>query len=131
MTSRELDVLVAEHVMGLNPIRNDGSWVFTSRREWVPDGDYYFEGVDSEGYHVTDEVPAYSTDIADAWLVFMRFADTYKVLSHVQLMSLGWTLGQPLVWRCTIGATNTATADTAPMAICLAALKCVDVEVPE
>lgn len=115
---RELDRLVAEKVMG---------WSSMFWREAGTDGTYtwpggwYGAGPNHEAYLSK----SYSTDIEAAWEVFMHFPDTHKGIYHTQRKSLGWTLGQPMIWKCTIGATNTVEADTAPLAICRAALKAV------
>jgi hypothetical protein len=107
---RELDALVAEKVMGIE----------VDRAPW---GELY---VGKEGY---DVVPAYSTDIAAAWEVVekvtreteKRFtlwqAPTYYVarFKHYDYWHEGCDSRQALQ----------AKADTAPHAICLAALKAV------
>jgi hypothetical protein len=103
---RELDALVAERVMGMtvgtpiNVVEDAGEW-------------YDIDGV---------PVPHFSTDIAAAMKVFLHFENVYTILAHVPRLSLGWTLGQPLEWHCTIYAMNTQKADTLPLAVCRAAL---------
>lgn len=66
MSNRDTDALVAEKVMGLRPIKNDDSMIFTIHRDWVDIGDYYYE---LPGSSAVDEVPHYSTDIRAAWEV--------------------------------------------------------------
>ena len=110
---RELDALVAEKVMGWT-IRN-GDWV---------DGEGYaqWEAFDSDYSDSPRFAP--STDIAAAWAIFE------KTLGHVERR------GHPIPgeeWLATIwyeGKAGQAFADTAPLAICLAALKVVGAEVP-
>jgi hypothetical protein len=111
----ELDALVAEKVMGWR-------YAVTDERQRVARKEYHWF-LDETGFGHLGFKP--STDIASAWLVFMHFPETYKGLTHTQRNSLGWTLGQPLEWHCWIGATNNVVADTAPIAICRAALKAV------
>ncbi len=66
--------------------------------------------------------PAYSTDIAAAWQV----VDKLHALSfYLEVGSAGW-----MARFANISATE-ASAATAPLAICLAALKAVGVTVPE
>lgn len=118
---RELDALIAERVMGLNPVKNSNPYnmIFTRRRDWVDMDDYYYEGED-DGYHFVDEVPHYSTDIAAAW----------KVVEHMkadgwQCHMRGWVNSND--WQCGFvhpgGQMSWNTADTAPLAICCAALR--------
>ena len=89
---RELDALIAEKVMDdmLAGIRLDGSPMF-------------------------DDIPHYSTQIANAWLV------VEKLRLFVQPSALGWHSGL----RGDIQE-NHRHANTAPLAICLAALKAVE-----
>lgn len=114
---RELDAAIAERVMG-----------WTNCRVRVM---YDARGLPSYGGGTPPEggkkrpYPAYSTDIAAAWSVVERFVrDT-----RFHLDSLGFD-GEE--WRCAIGHDNDegdadgwsfAEANTAPLAICLAALK--------
>lgn len=111
---RELDALVAERVMGRNPNLEP----------------------------LIRDAPAYSTDIAAAWEVaekvkrkdIMEYGDFYLVWGnygadttpkgpHGQMI-----YPNALAWFCRIDMptrTVSATADTAPHAICLAALEAV------
>lgn len=109
---RTLDALVGRKVMGLDPSIVDGDMqVFTWRRHFLMAGDYFF--ITDEG---TDELPHYSTDIAAAWTIIEYF---YKA---------GWGAGAEMDGhtgcRASVGQ-FTSEADTAPHAICLAALKAV------
>lgn len=62
-------------------------------------------------------LPFYSTNIADAWLIMDKFGTV------VQLTK--WSGG----YDCKVAGVPTVTAETAPLSICLAALKAVGVEV--
>lgn len=96
---RELDVLVHERVMdGLKP----------------------FGGPGMTGFYV-DSVPHYSTSIADAWEVLEKFPE-------VQRLEKRWPGEEPPGWWCEVGIDGgsfAAIGETAPLAICLAALKAV------
>jgi len=127
---RELDALVAEKVMGCKVLRHkypDGN------REWLSCGC----DVSQQGYHphdLNDDGPAsdmlnwYSTDIAAAWQVVER------------LISMGFYPG--LIWGLDMNSNKTvcrfysnyphttwAQEESAPQAICIAALKAVGVNV--
>lgn len=118
---RELDALVAEKVMGLAYVRRvEGQAAWVTGRDWVDPGDYTY-GEGKWGTLVLYRVPDFSTDIAAAWLVVERMAQSDRNLR----LSLDRFGGDP--WWCefadeayTIGAQ--AVADTAPLAICRAAL---------
>ena len=107
---RELDALVAEKVM---------EW------EWrgLSHGWYHGEG---RLFLDEDELPHYSTQIADAWLVVEKLVgDGFYVdigvqedRAQVQLETL-----TDRSWTIRVGSTE---APTAPLAICLAALKVVE-----
>lgn len=74
------------------------------------------------GYGYSTPKP-YSTDIAAAWEVVEKLLGDCR--GHLMGgISRGWEReGGPLMWCCTFPGFKTAWADTAPMAICLAALK--------
>ena len=102
---RELDALIAEKVMGLAGVRDGKSWLYGDN--WT----YHKKGV-------LCLVPHYSTQIADAWLVVEKF---FK-------FSLG---SDGLIYLCKFADApnknwSLGTGDTAPLAICLAALKEVE-----
>ena len=100
---RELDALVAEKVMGWTAIKGDlGS---------MPDGRIYVE------------VPYYSTAIAAAWGV------VEKCKYEVWIRCLHGSCEVRVV-DCGHEITR-VDADTAPLAICLAALKAVGYELPQ
>lgn len=126
---RELDALVAEKVFG---------WKFVGKFTLDPDLQCDRWAVDSNGLErFYYEVPDYSTNIANAWKVvekikdFRPCADAYGPGSGSnQQFMLGfiakqWTCGwQPV--NLDGAFTEFAEAETAPHAICLAALKAVD-----
>ena len=99
---RELDALIAEKVMGQNTrgLSGCGSWGC---------------GCSSDPY---PHLPKYSEDIAAAWRVVEKLDGTYEPV--IERHGPGWT-----AWF----DSNQAWADTAPLAICLAALKAVGVQV--
>ena len=117
---RELDALVAEKVMGFY-------WrdVNEHQRALCPPGiDDFFEilwGEDLDKY-----VPDYSTDITAAWLVVEKHPH-YFILSRTNDWRGPGMLGDPKKWVCRFYAPERfkVVADTAPLAICRAALKAV------
>ncbi|MFE4202092.1 BC1872 family protein [Aneurinibacillus aneurinilyticus] len=103
---RELDGLIATKVFGykIAPIHADEDL-------WILD--------DSQELHVSYPVPHYSTNIADAWQVVEKFKEC-----DLQKHESG-------NYTCyiTLYKTYESDAETAPLAICLAALKAIGVEV--
>ena len=100
---RELDALVAEKVMG------------QETTEWT-------DGLGGTGVTFFAPVEPYSTDIAAAWEVAEKLIQT-----------LGIAVEQPFhdgIWRCTIFGLWpkkwVCHGETAPLAICRAALKAVE-----
>lgn len=108
MNNREIDALVAEHVMGL----------------WLVDGGYvkgYFEIEGIKTPHKIVEIPSFSTDIAAAWGVVERMAQEGWLMSIFHCGSFGYRV---VALTTTPESNDTfATTDEAPLAICLAALK--------
>jgi hypothetical protein len=109
--SRELDALVAEKVMDEQKllVPDDGSI--------YPDPRYtsWWWGRD-----IHELVPHYSTDIAAAWLVVEKLAPNMDFYMEIATKDDGWFVmfGDDLDKACI--------ADTAPLAICRAALKVVE-----
>ena len=95
---RELDALIAEKVMDdmLAGIRLDGSPMF-------------------------DDIPHYSTQIADAWLVVEKLGKSFDVSRCRKFQEI-----EAWFWEASFHNGPDAQADTAPLAICLAALKAVE-----
>lgn len=110
---RELDVLVAEKVMG--DVNEDGSW-------------YSADG--SRFTHRDGGPRPYSIDWGDAGRVVEKIKSTSPHTWHIEYdpESNQWTAGFvsyfPMEWQ------EYSEASTAPYAICLAALRAVGVEVP-
>lgn len=115
---RELDALVAEKVFGMH--RHPGCDLDDHLR-----AECYGTGTE-EGY---GPVVDYSTDSAAAWQVVEK-------LTELHVVSVSCMLNKR--WRCEVVQAHSqrqtpvnAIADTAPLAICLAALKAVGVEMEE
>ena len=122
MTNREIDALIAKKVMGYEPSEFT-HWPCGKARSpnqlyWRKDGKLF----------MFDNLPHYSTDIAAAWQVVEKIKGKYRGVE------IGYRLGG---WFCQIedGTSDIderyiaqAEADTAPLSICLAALKAVGVE---
>lgn len=99
---QELDALIAEKVMGLKV-----NYEFYTCSDLC-------DNYDEMGY-----IPAYSTDIASAWEVVEKLLKLHSVeFSYVHFNS---------EWNVDIDDKIYVAADTAPHAICLAALKAVGV----
>ena len=120
MTDRELDALVAEHVMELGEIRTG----------MLSGNNYYTND------HGRQCIPRYSTSIASAWEVVENCAPggIVHIKKHSEVMqNLSGPKGLMYAACVTLDYGNhyKACADTAPKAICLAALKACGVEVDE
>lgn len=108
---RELDALVAEYVLGWRRLPRVGAWV-------EPHGGFTKHGV-----------PAYSTDIASAWLVVEHLQSNklYTAFQNVVYFDKGIDIDR-VGWNAEAGGLKMgsphaeATAPTAPEAICRAAL---------
>lgn len=117
---RELDALIAEKVMGLQPwpVQEFSERVF--RAALVP------QGHDP----LPCSCPKYSSDIAAAWDVVERLRD----FKHPEDEHAGFTVwqywkgGYAAGWSWHEAEYGVELADTAPHAICLAALKAVGVD---
>ena len=111
MTNRELDALVAERVMGCRVAWNAAPYCDCS--------------VDRPHDIATDddtfELPLYSTDIAAAWEV------VEKIIARGNNVWVGF-YGNTWHMHFTEDALSQYPADTAPKAICLAALQVMDVQ---
>jgi hypothetical protein len=106
---RELDALVAEKVMGVGV-------------EWWNGEPLYV--VTQDGHISSHHLAEYSTDIAAAWEVAEKLrADGLEISVHNS-----WPYNDGRRWCCDImahGKWDNAKAETAPLAICLAALKAI------
>lgn len=108
---RELDLLIAEKVMGYDPIENmvyDAQPPISVVPPWRP-------------------LPYYSTDIAAAWEVVekMREESVYSFIDNTQSPGGKYFCSMVTIDKGMAGAR----AATAPHAICLAALRAKGVEV--
>jgi hypothetical protein len=109
MNLREIDRLVAEKVMGLKI------------------DDYYFV-LDEKGLR-EGELLNYSTNIEDAWRVVEKLKNTGDVLIAKDFDDNQWEVEITIWQNESIHKHFVVKAETAPLAICLAALKSVGVEV--
>lgn len=118
---RELDALIAEKVMGLELKQPDKT---NYRRDtWV----YAINDYTDEGPVYVVDCPEYSTDIAAAWEVLEKLSDSQITVNRH--MHSGYTVGVfEKVQGISIQEKCSASAATAPLAICLAALKAVGYE---
>ena len=130
--SREIDELIADKVMGLK--RKSRIHGTTDEVDIYTANPYFFDSVRKEDLHYVAPLP-YSTNIADAWEVveklgrwrgfdFMLVMPNPEQTFHLHTYEAGWyeaTNDGPE--RRVVGD-----ADTAPLAICLAALKAVSQE---
>lgn len=127
--SRKIDALIAEHVMGLEILQRD-----LTNPSHHPENDpavTLSADIAGTGYRVAKEIPRYSTRINIAWSVVkvMMPEWRFKLLDFQEQPSITWLAR----FKGRSGAINhiehEAIEDTAPMAICLAALKAKGVEV--
>ena len=124
---RELDALVAEKVMGLVILAAEDMKA-EAQRVWEkqPGCCWFIRGFDFVGgthEHpiLRQRFPLYSTDIAAAWLVVDQMAGRGWKLD-VQNRAVGWAclvlvIGRPAIFEH---------HETAPLSICLAALRAVE-----
>ena len=122
---RELDALVAEKVMGWREVRcNVGGNIPYGE----PDDDWNRDARADPAHGFTgiprvhrEEVPDYSTSIAEAWLVVEKLSGQFAV-------NLSCT-SQPVRWLCEFSRSENvwfnAHGRTPAEAICLAALKAI------
>jgi hypothetical protein len=118
---RELDALIAEKVFG-HPVERDERGVLSI-------GPADWDWIRNEGHELMNPVPAYSEDIAAAWEVVQKVwgaawfrlerTDKYPEATPV------WDAGEITYSMGENGIHNPVEGETAPHAICLAALKAV------
>lgn len=115
MDLRKLDTLVAEKVMGWNQLEHMG----LKRIIWKPGY--------SDDVAWFNDPPRYSTDIAAAWEVFEASEKEWRmdIISRDSDNRDGWIVGSYDPDRVI------SKGRTAPLAICLAALKAKGVDVSE
>lgn len=120
MDNREIDKLIAEKVMGWR--------VFKTTEEWQKAGSPTGQKITVLDQTPKFEIPHYSTDIAAAWQVVEKM---HSDGNHVQV----WRNKNNNFWRASMRFEHGkwgkyfTQANTAPLAICLAALKAIGVTV--
>lgn len=117
IAGRELDALIAEKVMGLMEFSAHAG-PHKASMGWGKPGDTVLQLI---------QLPNYSTDIAAAWTI-VKFIDAWGLANEFKL-------GQDYegLWNCIFKGTRKGkpfrgedyNGDTAPHAICLAALKVI------
>ena len=121
MEHKELDALktrIAVEVFG---------WKETDKRlpdhgqNWTVYEAPWYETPDCKIMHHT-HMPDYPRKIQDAWLVVEKWGKHVKI--ECDNAPLGSTTG--VTWQVTFALSGYGEADTAPLAICLAALKAVE-----
>jgi Phage ABA sandwich domain len=118
MNLREIDRLVAEKVMGWEPFYDDGDLI-----SFVTEfGTLFFSDDDESEWNPT-------IDIADAWQVVEKLKNTGDVLIAKDFDDNQWEVEITIWQNESIHKHFVVKAETAPLAICLAALKSVGVEV--
>lgn len=117
MTNREIDALVAEKVMRWHLEKGDALFrpVYEGDAPAVRKVDKWYPPGHESSYMAAP--PPYSTDIAAAWEVVGKLGDV--IIERDETTS-------GVRWRVVVDGIETFAA-TAPMAICLAALKAVGV----
>jgi hypothetical protein len=131
MSSRERDALVAEKVMGLE-VKRGRELKGTDLPEWLDEP--FTPGKDNlygTPYQQWWKIPAYSTDIAAAWLVVEKL-DLFRKLGNDYCAALltkheKWEI-MVLTGMAINDNETIAEADTVPEVICIAALKACGVE---
>jgi|SRR6185503_6855714 len=124
---RELDVLVAERVMGLDVYRHDGGddLVFTEDRDWADAGEPL---IDTGGN--PRKVPRYSTDIAAAFQVVEAILKRFRRFEIHALPDCYAVQVEDGTDDINSYYVANVEAETAPLAICRAALAALGVELP-
>ena len=123
MTNRELDALVAEKVMGWRLLQ----WIdeVAEDETWQNDDGWYWDGRGGD-YQAYEWEP--TTNISDAWLVVEKLINNDKRDTVEVSIMVDGTGALVNFYRESGDACPQVSADTAPKAICLAALKAVGME---
>lgn len=115
MTDRERDELVAEKVMGWRRGRPE-----RGNMPWLPPGA-------TRSHGGVMNIPAYTTDIAAAWQVVEEMARRgYTLVCEWKGADREYAHTAEAYFRKSIYAHGHAVADTAPLAICRAALAVIE-----
>lgn len=122
MTPREIDALVAEHVFGWQ------RWdTFHDKGQTRPVTMWF-----RPDYKYPIEAPQFSTDLLAAWQVVEKMNEAGWWITELRQKVVGYKWGVEFVkdgeWM-NIDGHQLAGADTAQMAICLAALRAKGIEV--
>ena len=124
LEGRELDALVAERIFkaGIKINRSEDEVYFHAESGLLVYPGYWFTGaVAVRSDCLTLPIHHFSTDIAAAWLVVEKLKDEFGEI-EITVWGGGWG-------ECTqvnIGDLPQVEADTAPLAICRAALKAME-----
>lgn len=131
---RELDALIAEKVMGWEVLTDE---LEIAKREGTPDlvdpqrwhrRKVWFKGNEKMACEECGTLPAYSTNITDAWEVVERLVSTPGPNGDHHSVQVDYSGDAVVVIDENEDWQVSAIADTAPLAICLAALKAVSQE---
>lgn len=112
---RDLDALIAEKVMGWTP-NYPGGWPHPPKN--IPNRKKYIDSHDG-----TTVIPAYSTSIEAAWEVVDKLGGNMFQLHYDTRYGTEGVKGWSVILD---GSVMCQFVDTAPHAICLAALKAVE-----
>lgn len=115
---REMDALVAE-LLGWTEVKKEESYIVGGHGTGIMPGETTING---NGNLLRSYIPLYSTDIAAAWIVAEKMAEEWPDFG-VSHDNDGWTT----LWGFDGHGWDTATAETAPLAICRATLKALGV----
>ena len=142
MTNREIDALIAEKVMGwvkktiTLAVKNKEGYVQSWEETCLvnpkfPDVDLLHRLEFSEDQSDKQKMPYYSTSISDAWEVVEKMKRHFPsiVYNSSDSNSSMWNIS---FWKDEFGGESwDAIAETAPRAICLAALKVIGVKIED
>lgn len=120
---RELDSLVHRRVMELPVVPDAWGLPMQPGDHWTSDPHGTYTGTPTT---TGSPIPAYSTDIAAAWEVVEKLRERRIFLSvdaHWDRFDVDAAIGPSLVVAADFWERAFATADTAPLAICRAALR--------
>lgn len=113
MTNRKIDAEIAEKVMGWT---KQNPWPDQERLGWFDDTVQDDPSRAFKGW----ECPKFSEDISAAWEVVENILSSKGSFNIVRCDSIEW-------WSVRIGSRPAVTEKSAPLAICKAALKAVEV----
>ena len=118
-----LRVIVATEIMGLELWYGDptGFGIAENMDFWVVGSECDYSG------ELSQRCPDYPRNIADAWLVVEKLRERGLMWRGGYFPEFGCAMGFGFAEQGAEEVTFKASADTAPLAICLAALKVVEV----